>query len=97
MKSKFPKILFLFVACIFLTSQQLVWATKEVNSDSSSNSSGSQKGGSPEISSKVTSNSIEFEINPHKGNHYKIYRDGKKVWEGNQKEVIDKNLEPDYS
>ncbi|MCM3670926.1 DUF3238 domain-containing protein [Mesobacillus maritimus] len=50
-----------------------------------------------EIKSKRGFNSIQLETENLKGNYIKVYRDGEKVWEGNKKEYVDANLEPDYS
>ncbi|MED4302133.1 DUF3238 domain-containing protein [Geobacillus stearothermophilus] len=41
-------------------------------------------------------NSIQMVLENDLGDYYKVYRDGKKIWEGSKEEFVDNNLEPDY-
>jgi Protein of unknown function (DUF3238) len=49
------------------------------------------------IKSKRESHSIQIELENLKGDYFKIYRDGNKIWEGSKTDFIDANLESDYS
>lgn len=48
------------------------------------------------IVSKTSVNQIELSLEGLKGDSFKIFRDGKLIWEGSDKQFIDKNLEVDY-
>ncbi|MEM5662617.1 hypothetical protein AAHB62_29235 [Bacillus cereus] len=48
------------------------------------------------IVSKTGVNQIELSLEGLKGDSFKIFRDGKLIWEGSDKQFIDKNLEVDY-
>jgi len=50
-----------------------------------------------EVNSKRGYDSIQLVTESMKGNYFKVYRDGKKIWEGSKKDFVDANLEPDYS
>ncbi|MBP3040983.1 DUF3238 domain-containing protein [Bacillaceae bacterium Marseille-Q3522] len=50
-----------------------------------------------EVKTNRDTHSIQLVMENLKGNYFKIYRDGEKIWEGSQEDYVDANLESDYS